>query len=101
MELFEMSDGRKLMVHDGATCAAEACVIHKPMAGHMASWALHYRQDRNLFERICPEHGVGHPDPAQCAYWDSIGESYMMVHGCCGCCHDHDSVQATHERTTP
>jgi hypothetical protein len=37
------------------------------------------------FERICP-HGIGHPDPDDMAYWKSIGEESMGVHGCDGCC---------------
>jgi hypothetical protein len=61
-------------------------VIHNPSEHYMAEWTLHWRGDRKIFERICPDHGVGHPDPDQFAYWESIGEDWQGVHGCCGCC---------------
>lgn len=41
-----------------------------------------------MFERVCPTHGTGHPDPDQTNYWRLLGMDFMSVHGCCGCCHD-------------
>ena len=78
-------------VHPMDNCAGEPCVIHNPTDHHMREWPLHWRNDRVLFERICP-HGVGHPDPDQFAFWDRMAaKGYAMyeamgVHGCDGCC---------------
>ena len=52
----------------------------------MRKWLMNYRQDKGMMERICPEHGVGHPDPDDLAYWVSVGRFKMGIHGCCGCC---------------
>lgn len=75
-----------LNVHPAAQCAGRACVIHHPTGHHMRGWDLHWRDDRGIFERLCPTHGVGHPDPDQFEYWRSRGLTAMGVHGCCGCC---------------
>lgn len=72
-------------VHPGSQCAGRPCVLHNPTDHHMSGWRLHYRDDRNIFERICP-HGIGHPDPDQEEYWESIGQSAQGIHGCDGCC---------------
>jgi hypothetical protein len=72
-------------VHLGSRCAGRPCVIHNPTDHPMADYVLHYRDDRNIFERICP-HGVGHPDPDQFEYWDYSDQSYQSIHGCDGCC---------------
>lgn len=61
------------------------CIIHSPTDHHMRGWPLHWRDDRKIFERIC-EHGIGHPDPDQYDYWDSIGKESEGVHGCDSCC---------------
>lgn len=66
------------------TCE-KSCVIHNPTPHHMQHWALHWRADRGIFERICPC-GIGHPDPDQHPYWDSTGRDHEKIHGCCGCC---------------
>ncbi|AOE43769.1 hypothetical protein SEA_BANTAM_80 [Gordonia phage Bantam] len=73
-------------VHDEAPDCASGCVIHSPSDHHMRLWPLHWRDDRAIFERLCPAHGVGHPDPDQFAYWDRTGNEWQKVHGCCGCC---------------
>jgi hypothetical protein len=62
------------------------CVIHAPTPHHMRLWPLNWRDDRGIFERICP-HGIGHPDPDQIPYWKSIGKESESIHGCDGCCH--------------
>lgn len=72
-------------VHPANRCAGRPCVIHNPTDHHMRSWALHWRDDRKLFERICP-HGIGHPDPDQYYYWNETGQGWQGVHGCDGCC---------------
>lgn len=83
---FELPDGRVLVnVHDSDLCKGRACVIHRPTAHRMRDWSLHWRDDRAIFERIC-EHGVGHYDPDQLWYHQSIGRGWEAIHGCDGCC---------------
>jgi hypothetical protein len=93
-------------VHPMDNCAGQPCVIHNPTDHSMRSWPLHWRDDRQMFERIC-SHGVGHPDPDQFGFWEQaakrwrpsiaadviddpypIGNPYegMGIHGCDGCC---------------
>lgn len=72
-------------VHPSFTCEGRACVIHHPTDHHMRSWPLLWRNDRGIFERLC-RHGIGHPDPDQFAYWESLGMEGEAVHGCDGCC---------------
>jgi hypothetical protein len=70
--------------HDADKCAGEFCCVHNPSDHHMREWKTHLRGgggfiDPDIFtERICPEHGVGHPDPD-----DPFAPG---IHGCCGCC---------------
>ena len=66
-------------VHLKSKCVGRKCCIHNPSDHHMRTWRMHWRGDRQIMERICPEHGCGHPDP------DDICED--TIHGCCGCCH--------------
>lgn len=66
-------------VHDETKCWGTACVVHNPSEHHLRDWPLYWRNDRKIFERICP-HGVGHPDPDDVAY---TGDG---VHGCDHCC---------------
>lgn len=81
-----------LRSHGLEDCAGHPCSLHAPSDHHMREWRLHWRGDRGLMERICPEHGVGHPDPDHLGY---VGRTYGAVtrrteaiHGCCpeGCC---------------
>lgn len=80
-----------LQVHSATRCAGDVCVVHNPSDHPMRPFPLHWRDDRAMFERICP-HGVGHPDPDQVAYWEAIlhgDDAWAMgVHGCCAsrCC---------------
>jgi hypothetical protein len=69
-------------VHDVSKCAGQHCTLHNRSNHHMRGWKQHWRDDRKIMERICPEHGVGHPDPD--SPWPP--ESHEWVHGCCGCC---------------
>lgn len=74
----ENSKQQVWFVHDDRQCLGDTCTIHRRSDHHMRSWQQHFRHDRYLMERICPIHGVGHPDP------DDINPD--TVHGCCGCC---------------
>jgi hypothetical protein len=75
-----------LNVHRKEDCLGPYCVIHNPSQHHMRNWALNWRSDRKMMERLCPEHGTGHPDPDDLAYKQRIGDDDAGVHGCCGCC---------------
>ena len=77
-EKFTTNTGQRLTVHAKHTCKGKNCIIHNPSNHHMKDWDLIWRNDRNCFERLCHEHGVGHPDP------DDI--NHDGIHGCCGCC---------------
>jgi hypothetical protein len=72
--------------HPVAECAGTVCVVHRPSDHHMRSWALHWRDDRRIVERTCPDHGTGHPDPDMLASQSEAGLQVKDIHGCCGCC---------------
>lgn len=75
-----------LRVHEATACAGRHCAIHNPSDHGMRDWPTHWRDDIQLMERLC-EHGVGHPDPDDVAYKESIGAKYpYSIHGCDGCC---------------
>lgn len=87
MAEFITNFGQKLIdVHDRSECKGY-CPIHNPSNHHMKDWPLYWRDDRKIFERIC-SCGVGHPDPDDMAYKQSIGVNIDVegIHGCCGCC---------------
>lgn len=67
-------------VHLRRRCRGPVCPLHRPTDHHMRDWRLHYRHDREIFERIC-EHGVGHPDPDT-----KFKPTDDGTHGCDGCC---------------
>lgn len=74
-------------IHDESACEGDRyCIIHKPSDHALNRWTLHWRDDRGIFERLCPDHGVGHPDPDQVAFWIATDQEWQTVHGCCGCC---------------
>jgi hypothetical protein len=80
---FDLGNGYQLVnIHPVTECKDRRCVIHSPSK---QSWSQHWRDDRGIFERICP-HGVGHPDPDQFDYWNETDRMYEAVHGCDGCC---------------
>lgn len=64
-------------VHPDIDCKDRPCCIHHPSNHSMVSWPTHWRDDKEMMERICI-HGIGHPDP------DNI--RLDSVHGCDGCC---------------
>lgn len=72
-------------VHPASACKGRPCVVHHPSDHRMREWALNWRDDRGLMERLCP-HGTGHPDPDDMAYQASAGRSWQGVHDCDGCC---------------
>lgn len=78
-------------VHSAKDCEGRACVIHNPSDHSMREWPTNWRDGGPLdikgphMERICP-HGIGHPDPDDLAYLESVGEEGYGVHGCDGCC---------------
>jgi hypothetical protein len=82
--------GLTLRTHDAGACGDEACCVHRPSDHHMAGWTQLWRSDRGLMERLCPEHGTGHPDPDDLAFKRRTrGEESAWaesIHGCCGCC---------------
>lgn len=73
-------------VHPPEKCAGRPCVIHNPSNHHMREWKLNWRSDKGLMERICPEHGIGHPDPDDADWHISEGRGWQAIHGCCGGC---------------
>jgi hypothetical protein len=84
-ETFVDDAGQKLVnVHDASACSG-ACPIHSPSQHHMRDWPLVWRQDRGIFERMCP-HGIGHPDPDSVYFAMEFGNGDPGVHGCDGCC---------------
>lgn len=87
MAMIEIDGITLVNVHEIDGCAGRVCILHSPTKHHMHTWPLHWRDDRGIFERIC-DHGVGHPDPDQFDYWDSLGDDddSRGVHGCDGCC---------------
>lgn len=94
-ELFEHHDvvmlhnGEALYTHPETACEGQTCSIHNPSDHSMKHFPQHWRNDRNLMERLCP-HGVGHPDPDDLDYkrrtrGDEFA-GYEGIHGCDGCC---------------
>ena len=80
-------------VHGHRQCGGRVCIIHRPTDHHMRDWPFLWRDDRNIWERICL-HGVGHPDPDDIAYQKRTymggrhPEHIDTVHGCDGCCRE-------------
>ena len=82
-------NAKSVRTHDAEACKGEACCVHNPSDHSMRGWDGYYRSDKSfLLERICPKHGVGHPDPDSMAYFKKIGADWIGVHGCCGCCRE-------------
>lgn len=81
-----VSNGVLRRVHSPRDCAArESCWIHRPSKHGLRAWPILWRADVGKAERLCP-HGVGHPDPDDITYLESIGRRSATVHGCDGCC---------------
>lgn len=74
--------------HRPEHCAGQFCTMHNPSDHSMRDWDLHWRSDRAVFERVCPHHGTGHPDPDCINHLirSKGAEGYTeAIHGCCGC----------------
>lgn len=76
---------RLVNVHSPILCVGRPCVVHNPTQHHMRQWALLFRNDRGIFERICV-HGIAHPDPDQFDFWEETNQMFAASHGCDGCC---------------
>ncbi len=89
-ETFGFALGQTVLsdVHPSSVCEVDGfpCVLHSPSDHHMREWPTLWRADRRLMERICPDHGTGHPDPDDLAFHVRNGRDWQGVHGCCGCC---------------
>jgi len=87
LEKYTTGVGQNILVHNKNQCKGQHCCIHNPSDHHMKDWPTLWRGDRGLIERICPC-GVGHPDPDDLAFKESIGVDAQTegIHGCCGCC---------------
>jgi hypothetical protein len=77
-----------LVHHPASACEGNHCCLHNPSDHHMVDWEMNWRPDRGIMERLCPEHGTGHPDPDDIAYLKRVGRDADAegIHGCCGCC---------------
>lgn len=87
LEKVHLSSGQDIMVHKKEFCTPP-CPIHAPSSHHMITWTLIWRDDRAIFERLCP-HGIGHPDPDTMEYIKKMHPEFYEsegVHGCDGCC---------------
>jgi hypothetical protein len=84
-ELVSVGQGVTLRVHARKSCRPP-CPIHEPSDHHMVGWQLHWRDDRKIFERLCPDNGIGHPDPDTMRYLQGTRRWDSGVHGCDGCC---------------
>lgn len=86
MKRYVLPNGLELVnVHDESKCDGRVCIVHSPTDHHMRDWPLHFREDRGIFERICP-HGVGHPDFDQYEFWEETDQMWQAAHGCDFCC---------------
>jgi hypothetical protein len=73
-------------VHPAANCEGRGCVIHHPSNHKMRHWPAKW-VDHGVglhAERYC-QHRVGHPDPDDLAFYDSVGIN-KREHDCDGCC---------------
>lgn len=90
MALATLIGGQVISAHDATDCIwDDTCAVHRPSQHPMSAFPQHWRNDRQLMERICP-HGIGHPDPDHMAYYakhhTASQEATEGTHGCDGCC---------------
>ena len=83
---WRISETQAIVTHDASRCAGQYCCIHNPSNHVMRDWTMLWREDKKVMERLCPKHGVGHPDPDDADFNKRAGRSHLNVHGCCGCC---------------
>lgn len=84
MRVWRMPNGILLNnIHLRDKCAGRPCVIHAPSDHAQSKFPLIWRNDRGIFERLCPC-GIGHPDADQEQFWIESGQEWQLIHGCCG-----------------
>ena len=89
-EEYTTGTGQRMWVHAKGLCLAQYCCIHNPSPHHMVDWPTHWREDRDIMERIDPL-GVGHPDPDDLTFRQSVAKTQNKpipkgIHGCNGMC---------------
>ena len=77
--------------HGPDWCSGRSCPVHAPSNHHMRDWPLLAPSNPHavVLERVCPRHGVAHPDPdsvEQATTFDPTHEGEHGLHPCCGCC---------------
>jgi len=82
MRIVTLVGGQKILAHERQNCMSEICCVHNPSNHHMREWKQHWRDDRQVMERICV-HGIGHPDPDDLRIRSGNDAG---THGCDGCC---------------
>lgn len=85
-DLVALANGEVLRIHGKGDCDGTPCPFHAPTKHHMVTWAMQWRGDAGMVERLC-EHGIGHPDPDSIAFLETryMGK-FVGVHSCDGCC---------------
>ena len=76
--------GQVVYTHSAEHCEPP-CPLHYPSDHPLKDAPLRWREDRHIWERICP-HGIGHNDPDSTAYNRKHGFNDRGDHGCDGCC---------------
>lgn len=82
--------------HSESSCRGRLCDVHGRFGEEpWASWKRNFREDRGMMEMIDPRTGIGHPTPAQVAFWHELADrgvisramvGYEAAHGCDGGC---------------
>ncbi|MFN3602707.1 MAG: hypothetical protein ACK4UY_15095 [Dietzia sp.] len=82
-----LSNGVLTNIHSPSACAGQpwGCWVHEPRPHPLDQAPVRWREDKGTAERIC-DHGVGHPDPQDAAYWWNTHRRDVTLHGCDGCC---------------
>lgn len=74
--------------HNPKLCEGRGCAIHNHPSNHSLHEApMHWDPNVNVLERMC-SHRILHPDSDSAAYVASIGQDYLNLHTCDGCCSD-------------
>lgn len=86
MELIDLEELGLMWVHRHELCEGRGCCIHHPSHHPMVTWPRNWRSDRRMMERLC-SHGIGHPDPDDLDFINSLpGRHDDGTHCCDGCC---------------
>ncbi|GAA4363023.1 hypothetical protein GCM10023146_01940 [Nocardioides caricicola] len=86
-DMIFVANGVMTSVHTSDQCAGRAygCWVHEVLSHALSDAPVVFRDDKGTAERIC-EHGIGHPDPQDAAYWWHEHGRDITPHGCDGCC---------------